>query len=245
MRKTSLLIVITLLTIDSYASTKGSALGSSYTASDFKDDWSSPSRNQKSRNILYWGALITSALILSSQDSVIPIQDHFSKEKPLGQYSKYGDLLGQMLPNLFYIAYQGGYSENKNSRRRATLMLKASLFSGATSFFAKRLVNQRRPNKGDRLSFPSGHTTTAFAFSSVIALEHPEWSIPAYLLASFVGLSRMNDNAHYIHDVAMGASIGMAYGYALYKESKKGDQKEASTFSFQPLHNGGVLSYHF
>jgi membrane-associated phospholipid phosphatase len=116
-------------------------------------------------------------------------------------------------------------------------MFKTSLFSGATTFFLKRLINQRRPHKGDRNSFPSGHTTTAFAFSTVVALEHPEWAIPAYALSTFVGLSRMNDNAHYLHDVTMGATIGMAYGYAFYHD------ESLLSYSVYPFGDGLVLGH--
>ncbi len=98
-------------------------------------------------------------------------------------------------------------------------------------------------------SFPSGHTTTAFAFASVVAMEH-EWYLGAgaYALASFVAYSRMNDNEHYLHDVAMGATLGTVFGVALYHQALK--QKDNNNLSIQvlPLDNQGAyvgLQYRF
>ena len=205
-----------------------------YTEDDLKSDWFSPVNDQQSLDILKYGSLATFALIATRKDTVEPFQKNVSESKPLGDLSHFGDLMGQLIPNAIYMGgmyYHGKTYSNQESLRRSKLMFKTSLFSGMTTFFLKRAINQRRPNKGDRNSFPSGHTTTAFAFASVVSLEHKKWSIPAYLLASIVGFSRINDDAHYLHDVFMGATIGMAYGYALHKKSME-------NLSFVPVNDG-------
>jgi hypothetical protein len=212
------------------------ALGE-YSEEDFKADWGAPLAEETSQNILIWGSGLTLGLILLREDFTDRIQEDMARNEPLGEFSKYGDLMGQMVPNFLYMGYQWKFGESVFRSRRLKLMFKASLFSGATTFFLKRLVNQRRPHKGDRNSFPSGHTTTAFAFSTVIALEHPTWAIPAYALSSFVGLSRMNDNAHYLHDVTMGATIGMAYGYAFFKN------EDLLSYSAFPFNDGLILGH--
>ena len=63
-------------------------------------------------------------------------------------------------------------------------------------------------------SFPSGHTTQAFAVASVIA-EHydPLWiKIASYGVAVMVGYARMEENAHFASDVLAGAIIGTVVG---------------------------------
>lgn len=212
----------------------------SYTEQDFKDDWSSPLYDNQAENILVWGSTLTLSLVLFREEFVDDIQADIAKDEPLGESAIIGDYMGQMIPNFAYMGlmYYNSKEVNDKSYRRAKLMFKTSLFSGMTTFFSKRLINQRRPNKGDRNSFPSGHTTTAFAFASVVALEHENWAIPAYALASFVGFSRMNDNAHYLHDVTMGATIGIAFGYALYNTQE-------SKVSLIPYNDGFVSAYKY
>lgn len=64
------------------------------------------------------------------------------------------------------------------------------------------------------ISFPSGHTTAAFALASVIATEYPHPAVQggAYGIAAGVGLARMYRGAHYASDVLAAAAIGTAVG---------------------------------
>jgi membrane-associated phospholipid phosphatase len=63
----------------------------------------------------------------------------------------------------------------------------------------------------------------------VVGAEHGvAWGVPAYAIATLVGVSRVNDNAHYPHDVIAGATVGIAYGLGLYYlDHKKTSTSEA------------------
>jgi membrane-associated phospholipid phosphatase len=82
---------------------------------------------------------------------------------------------------------------------------------------ARNFVLFRGVRGGSELqSFPSGHTTAAFAFAAAVDEEwarlnpgRPRWIGPAlYGLATLTGLSRMYDDRHWSSDVLFGAAIG-------------------------------------
>ncbi len=155
-------------------------------------------------------------------------QEQIASTKPLGKSSKIGYFLGQAAPNFAYFAVMGTHyllNNDSKSLERSTLMLKASLYSDAMTEILKRSFNEKRPN-GGTLSFPSGHATSAFAFSSVVVMEHSlPLGIAANMMSAFVGFSRMNDNAHYLHDVVAGATVGTMYGVGLYYAQKNRENK--------------------
>ena len=66
-------------------------------------------------------------------------------------------------------------------------------------------------------SFPSGHTTQAFAVASVISTHYDEtWvKCSSYTVAGLVGVARSYHDAHFASDILAGALIGTLVGQSV------------------------------
>jgi membrane-associated phospholipid phosphatase len=110
--------------------------------------------------------------------------------------------------------------------------------------------NGTRPNNLTYLSFPSGHTTLAFAAATVFAMEYKNTRfvpIIAYSAATLVGLSRLTENAHWASDVLVGAALGFLCGrqvvnnYHRYSKIQSQNAKKKNTLSFNLNYQFGTL----
>jgi membrane-associated phospholipid phosphatase len=80
---------------------------------------------------------------------------------------------------------------------------------------------------GKYQSFPSGHTTAAFAAAAAVTSEsrrwwpHGAWVVAPVMYggATLVGLSRIYHDAHWASDVALGAAIGTFAGITVVRYS--------------------------
>jgi undecaprenyl-diphosphatase len=72
-------------------------------------------------------------------------------------------------------------------------------------------------------SFPSTHTSVAFALASSVYLFHKRRGIPYLFTAGLVGVGRVISNVHFIGDVAGGILLGYVSAYiATYILNQRG-----------------------
>ncbi len=107
--------------------------------------------------------------------------------------------------------------------RYGTFVFIPAAVVGISALLLKNMIGRARPYVFDTegpfsfspfafennfAGFPSGHTTMAFAFATMLAILFPRLAIPAFAFAILAGFSRMAVNAHYLGDVIFGATFG-------------------------------------
>jgi membrane-associated phospholipid phosphatase len=92
-------------------------------------------------------------------------------------------------------------------------LLQAQIMSEILVEPLKFAVHRERPDGSNHQSFPSGHASVTFAAATVIE-RHLGWRKAAlgYAIASYVAMSRIHDNRHYLSDVIFGAATGSIAG---------------------------------
>jgi membrane-associated phospholipid phosphatase len=157
------------------------------------------------------------------------------------------------------IAAWGFVFKNEKLRTTTYLALQSYITSTVWSTIFKTLSGRTRPANfdpnspqneprfhgpfyrlpyGGNSSFPSGHTTLAFAAATVYAKEYkyvPAVPIISYTVATLISLSRITENRHWATDVLTGAALGYLSGtqvvnnyhrYARLQRTKGNKQKK-------------------
>jgi membrane-associated phospholipid phosphatase len=95
-------------------------------------------------------------------------------------------------------------------------LAKVHIVTGIITESLKNIARRKRPNGGSNKSFPSGHASASFAWSSFIHRYYGlQWGLPAMAISSTVGCVRVHKKAHYVSDVFAGAGIGILTAYCL------------------------------
>ncbi|MDP4184915.1 MAG: phosphatase PAP2 family protein [Bacteroidota bacterium] len=114
----------------------------------------------------------------------------------------------------------------------ACFIVEASAVNVALTYALKYSINRERPfdkysyilkkSDGGGPSFPSGHTSGAFATATSLSMAYPKWYIivPSFAWAGTVAYSRMYLGVHYPSDVLGGMITGAGSAYLSNKLNK-------------------------
>jgi len=166
------------------------------------------------------------ALDKTTHDNLFPFvtsgsADTLRRFGDIAQYS--GPIFGAVF------ATQGWATDNPESKKTAYLAFESFLWAGAIELSGKVIIGRNRPTVTTNPftfrpgqtdgSFPSGHTTEAFAAATVFAEQYPRWEVvvPVYAAASAVAFSRLYANQHWGSDVVAGGLLGYGVSHLLRK----------------------------
>jgi membrane-associated phospholipid phosphatase len=130
-------------------------------------------------------------------------------------YTQVGVALGLYAIGRFVVpTVEGGPKTNKYSHLGFDL-LRAQILTQVLVQAIKVSVQRNRPT-GECCAFPSGHAASAFAAASVLERHLGyRFAWPTVVTASYVAMSRLSDNRHYLSDVIFGSALGIASGWTV------------------------------
>jgi len=145
----------------------------------------------------------------------------------------------------------GVFKKDEVVKRQFMSMAGGLALNGFITVAMKHGIARQRPfvSHGDliykkteagSLSFPSGHTSSAFQWATSCVLAKPKWyvAVPAYMYACGIGYSRIHLGVHYPTDVLGGAVVGTASAFASYYINewfwRKQDNKHKTKVTINP-----------
>ena len=134
-------------------------------------------------------------------------------------------------------------TRNTDFQRFTYSLAQGFIITNAVTGSMKVITNRERPDQAGHTSFPSGHTSNSFVWATVTS-QHYGWKvgIPAYALASYVGVSRLKSQRHYLTDVLAGAVVGYIVGRTVTRDRRSQDDRRLQWGVTVPPGGGAALS---
>lgn len=168
------------------------------------------------------------------QQVLIELMEHRSEAAtPIFQgISDRTQLVATLIPASVLAA--GLVTNDKTTLQKGLYLVETVAGSTFITYALKYGCNRQRPFKANpdiipvgnggpgSPSFPSGHTSVAFAAATSLTLAYFKWyvAVPAFAWAGSVAYSRMYLGVHYPSDVVAGAVIGAGSAWLMYKANK-------------------------
>jgi membrane-associated phospholipid phosphatase len=231
MRKFNFQFILTLLIVNiSY---------SQYWNEYVKNDWNRVKTEINTKTFLVSGSWLIGMYLLSFSDEYLNHNVKQLNKGDLKYYFKVVDKLGYA-PMVFStsigVAGLSFVTNDSKFRGAALTSVESILVTSALVYALKIGIGRKRPfeKKGAHFfepfsgwddSFPSGHTSTAFALITPwIYYYKKPWTYFLFIFPASTALSRMIYDKHWTTDVITGGFIGYVIGYSLtnwHKDFKK------------------------
>ena len=224
------------------------------TLEDTKLYFTAPLRWDQEDWLYFGGALVAIGAAHSFDERV---REHFATgSKAILNGGQDKNSLRDAAPTVALIAGTGlfaAFIDDRDGYHETWSLLEAGAFSAVTAEASGLAFGRERPDattspnqwgKGGK-SFPSLHTSVAFAVGTVFAESGNDdyrWirRIIGYGVASATGYVRVSENVHWLSDSVAGAALGIAT--ARFVLNRQGAKDHDLALQFQPVKNGWLLS---
>ena len=164
---------------------------------------------------LYWAGAGT-GLALAAHPFDDNVQSGLAGNDTAKHIFKTGEILGELytlLPSAATVYAVGRIKDEPKVSHMGMDLIEALAMSEALTQTLKYTVRRERPDGSSRNSFPSGHAADTFAFATALE-RHLNWrySVPAYIFSSYVAISRLPANRHWLSDAVFGSAVGIIAG---------------------------------
>lgn len=206
--------------------------------------------------------IITTATLMPLDDGIrkeMSKNHDNTKDKITDFGNAYGNLITPVVVGGGFYSY-GLFFKDGYTLETGRMIFEAVLFSGIITNITKVISGRSRPytergpyffnmftlSEGS-LSFPSGHTTVAFAMSSVLSnrIHNIYATIGLYSLSTLTALSRIYYDKHWASDVVLGSAIGYFVGDCISSEKKNCKSKNKISYNIFPSIGGLVINICF
>jgi membrane-associated phospholipid phosphatase len=157
------------------------------------------------------------------------------------QFFKPGDVLGELGTLLGTAGAVYGVGRIKDQPKVShvgmDLIESLAVAEGLTQAL-KYTTRRERPDGSSNNSFPSGHAADTFAFATALE-RHLGWkgAVPAYVFSSYVAISRLPANRHWLSDAVFGSAVGIIAGRTVTRHGREYPVNVAI------VHGGAALMY--
>ena len=209
------------------------------------------------RNWEFFGGALATIAVAHHYDT--QVRNHYDEgyQSPLGP--KESGEITDVLPSAALLVGTWGYASligSQPGKSEAWNMFESTGLSMVTAYALKYTIRRPGPDSttdpnhwfSGGSSFPSEHTTMAFAIGTVLAESgNPDYRWIRRVIGYGVGFGtaylRLKHNAHWLSDTVAGGALGMASAHFVMNRSAERDEQEGSEISLVPVQGGVMLAY--
>lgn len=169
-------------------------------------------------------AIVPVSLVASGLITQGRMSRYFREEFKQRYHGSYGSKAEDYIPFAPGVISLGlaasGVKGRHSFKEQLILAIVSNVIAQGVTQGLKILIHYPRPDGNGHDSFPSGHTTAAFANATLLHEEYGHrsalYSIGGYGVATAAGVMRIASDRHWVSDVLVGAGAGIGATKAVY-----------------------------